>query len=318
MEYTVQALAKLAGVSPRTLRWYDHIGLLAPGRRGENGYRLYGPEEVDRLQQVLFYRALGVELGEIKALLDDPAFDETAALQSHLLALQGEQKRLAALIRTVEATLAAKERRTPMKDEQKFEGLKAQLVAENEKTHGKEARTRYGDAPLEAYARLARARSRMEVSAASGYARRRLAQFKTALRTDSDNAAKIKAAINQLQKAVNRGERKKRELDREHLTEVRRKRAAKEDLKEKERRLRQELLRRKSQRIIRESGYMREAEISDRLASQLTATQMELRQQAQDLAAATSASLEAAVQQYAAAAEPVPSAPAEAGFSGQA
>lgn len=178
--------------------------------------------------------------------------------------------------------------------------------------------TRYGDAPLEAYARLARARSRMEVNAASGYARRRLAQFKTALRTDSDNAAKIKAAINQLQKAVNRGERKKRELDREHLTEVRRKRAAKEDLKEKERRLRQELLRRKSQRIIRESGYMREAEISDRLASQLTATQMELRQQAQDLAAATSASLEAAVQQYAAAAEPVPSAPAEAGFSGQA
>ena len=178
--------------------------------------------------------------------------------------------------------------------------------------------TRYGDAPLEAYARLARARSRMEVSAASGYARRRLAQFKTALRTDSDNAAKIKAAINQLQKAVNRGERKKRELDREHLTEVRRKRAAKEDLKEKERGLRQELLRRKSQRIIRESGYMREAEISDRLASQLTATQMELRQQAQDLAAATSASLEAAVQQYAAAAEPVPSAPAEAGFSGQA
>ena len=178
--------------------------------------------------------------------------------------------------------------------------------------------TRYGDAPLEAYARLARARSRMEVNAASGYARRRLAQFKTALRTDSDNAAKIKAAINQLQKAVNRGERKKRELDREHLTEVRRKRAATEDLKEKERRLRQELLRRKSQRIIRESGYMREAEISDRLASQLTATQMELRQQAQDLAAATSASLEAAVQQYAAAAEPVPSAPAEAGFSGQA
>ena len=63
---------------------------------------------------------------------------------------------------------------------------------------------------------------------------------------------------------------------------------------------------------------MREAEISDRLASQLTATQMELRQQAQDLAAATSASLEAAVQQYTASAEPVPSAPAEAGFSGQA
>ena len=106
-----------------------------------------------------------------------------------------------------------------MKDEQKFEGLKAQLVAENEKTHGKEARTRYGDAPLEAYARLARAKDKAAVNAASGYARRRLAQFRTALHTDSDNAARIKAAINQLQKAINRGEKKKRELDREKLAE---------------------------------------------------------------------------------------------------
>ena len=177
--------------------------------------------------------------------------------------------------------------------------------------------TRYGDAPLEAYARLARARTRMEVNSASGYARRRLAQFKTALRTDSDNAAKIKAAISQLQKAVNRGERKKRELDRERLTELRRKKAAKDEMKEKERRLRQELVRRRSQRMIRESGYMREAEISDRLATQLTATQMELRQQAQDLAAAATASVEAAVQQYTSAGA-APSAPVEAGFSGQA
>ena len=177
--------------------------------------------------------------------------------------------------------------------------------------------TRYGDAPLEAYARLARAKSRPEVNAASGYARRRLAQFKTALRTDPDNAARIKAAIRQLQKAVNRGEKKKLELDRERLTELRRKRAAKEELREKEQRLRQELRRRRSQRMIRESGYMREAEISDRLATQLHATQMVLRQQAQELAASTSTSLETAVQQYTDAAAPAP-APAEASFSGEA
>lgn len=178
--------------------------------------------------------------------------------------------------------------------------------------------TRYGDAPLEAYARLARARNRMEVNAASGYARRRLTQFKTALRTDSDNAAKIKAAISQLQKAVNRGEKKKRELDRERLTEVRRKRAAKEERREQEQRLRQELRRRKSQRMIRESGYLREAEISDRLASHLTATQMELRQQAQDLTASAAASMESVVQQDSAvtAAASAPAVPADAGFSG--
>ncbi len=158
--------------------------------------------------------------------------------------------------------------------------------------------TRYGDAPLEAYARLARAKDKAAVNAASGYARRRLAQFRTALHTDSDNAARIKAAINQLQKAINRGEKKKRELDREKLAE--RRKAASRESKE---RLKQELRRRRAQRMIREQGYMREAEISNRLAAQLTATQMELRQQAQELSAAVTASAEAAAQQYTAVSE---------------
>ena len=65
MEYTVQALAELSGVTPRTLRWYDRIGLLKPGRVGENGYRYYGPAQVDRLQDILYYRALGVPLEQI-------------------------------------------------------------------------------------------------------------------------------------------------------------------------------------------------------------------------------------------------------------
>lgn len=78
MEYTVQALAELSGVTPRTLRWYDRIGLLKPGRVGENGYRYYGPAQVDRLQDILYYRALGVPLEQIKASLDDPSFDRLA------------------------------------------------------------------------------------------------------------------------------------------------------------------------------------------------------------------------------------------------
>ena len=60
MEYTVKALAELAGVTPRTLRWYDQKGLLRPRRTTEAGYRLYGPEEVDRLQNILFYNELGL------------------------------------------------------------------------------------------------------------------------------------------------------------------------------------------------------------------------------------------------------------------
>lgn len=61
MEYTVQKLAQIAGVSARTLRYYDEIGILKPAKINSSGYRIYGPEEVDLLQQILFYRELGVK-----------------------------------------------------------------------------------------------------------------------------------------------------------------------------------------------------------------------------------------------------------------
>lgn len=72
MEYSIQQLARLSGLTARTLRWYDQIGLLKPARVAESGYRYYGPAQVDRLQDILYYRALGVELGHIRELLDDP------------------------------------------------------------------------------------------------------------------------------------------------------------------------------------------------------------------------------------------------------
>ena len=77
---------------------------------------------------------------------------------------------------------------------------------------------RYGDTAIIAYSKLARARSLGEVDAASGYARRQIAQLRAAKRSDSDNADRIQAAINQLQKAVNRAGRKKREISQEKLT----------------------------------------------------------------------------------------------------
>ena len=171
----------------------------------------------------------------------------------------------------------------------------AQEKAKNQRESMKLAKgnTRYGDAPLEAYARLARARTGAEVNMASGFARRRIAQFKTSLRVDSENAARIKSAISQLQKAVSRGEKKKRELVREKLEERRKKRS-----EAAEERMKQELRRRRAQRMIREAGYLREAKVADRLSTQLTAAQVELRQQAQDLAAESTVSLECAVQQY--------------------
>ena len=149
MEYSIQELARLAGVTTRTLRWYDQIGLLKPGRVAESGYRYYGDAQVDRLQDILYYRALGVELAQIKECLDDPSFDRLAALRSHLAALETEQERLNGLIRSVKATIDAEERNETMNDEQKFECFKKQAVAENEKRYGKEIREKYGDAQVE-------------------------------------------------------------------------------------------------------------------------------------------------------------------------
>ena len=112
MEYSIQALSRLSGVTTRTLRWYDEIGLLKPSRVAESGYRYYGPAEVDRLQDILYYRALGVELARIKRCLDDPSFDRLAALRSHLTALEAERARLEGLIRSVRQTIGAEERKS--------------------------------------------------------------------------------------------------------------------------------------------------------------------------------------------------------------
>ena len=103
------------------------LGLVRAGRAA-NGYRRYGPAEVDRLQQVLLYREAEMPLADIKRLLDDPAFDARDALAGHLRELHARKERLDGLIASVEKTLASMEGDDPMKDEEKFEAFKQGLV----------------------------------------------------------------------------------------------------------------------------------------------------------------------------------------------
>ena len=149
MEYTVKALADLAGVTPRTLRWYDQTGLLKPLRTTEAGYRLYGPKQLDRLQDILFYRELGLDLASIRTILDDPAFDRQAALQSHLTELKVRRARLDELILTVQRTIDNIKGGTKMTDQEKFEAFKRNAVAAMEAAHGAESRQKYGDAEVD-------------------------------------------------------------------------------------------------------------------------------------------------------------------------
>ena len=101
MEYTVQKLARLAGISTRTLRYYDEIGLLKPARINSSGYRIYGQKEVDKLQQILFYRELELSLDAIKEIITSPSFDEVRALKEHREKLLMKRKQLDLLIKNV-------------------------------------------------------------------------------------------------------------------------------------------------------------------------------------------------------------------------
>lgn len=145
MEYTVQKLARLAGVSARTLRFYDEIGLLKPARISPSGYRIYGEREVDTLQQILFFRALGLELSAILSILQDERYDRLATLKSHLQALQAKKAQIDLLIESVAKTIAAEEGSYTMTDKEKFEAFKKRLVDENEQKYGQEIREKYGE-----------------------------------------------------------------------------------------------------------------------------------------------------------------------------
>ncbi|MGG1639641.1 MerR family transcriptional regulator [Paenibacillus sp. NRS-1760] len=145
MEYTIQKLGRLAGISTRALRYYDEIDMLKPARLNSSGYRIYGQAEVDRLQQILFYKELGIGLEEIKAIVTSPSFDGEKALLQHRQKLLEKRVQLDQLIANVDKTLAQKEGRIIMENKEKFEGFKQQLLNENEKSFGKEIREKYGN-----------------------------------------------------------------------------------------------------------------------------------------------------------------------------
>jgi DNA-binding transcriptional MerR regulator len=144
--YTVKQLADLAGISVRTLHYYDEIALLAPSNVGENGYRYYDADAVLRLQQILFFRELGFRLGDIKALLDDPGFDVLGALHDHRAALGARVRRLQRLIRTVDSTILNLTGEIDMSKEQLFSGFSD----EDEKRYYEQAREKYGAAEVDA------------------------------------------------------------------------------------------------------------------------------------------------------------------------
>lgn len=147
--YTTKELAELAGVSCRTLRYYDQIGLLVPAR-AQNGYRIYRLDDVRRLEHILLLRSCGMPLESIAKALDSAAVDIAALLSEHLAFLCKQREELDKTIAAARTALAEMEIFDAMNDAERFEQIKRQSVASFEEEFGEEARRRYGDEAIDA------------------------------------------------------------------------------------------------------------------------------------------------------------------------
>jgi len=129
---TVKELSKLAGITVRTLHYYDEIGLLKPSRIGDNGYRYYGEKSLLRLQQILLYRELGLSLAKIQKLMGRHDFDVLTALESHKAELQKRMAQWERLISTVEQTILHIKGEKTMSEKQLFTAFTDEQQADYE------------------------------------------------------------------------------------------------------------------------------------------------------------------------------------------
>jgi DNA-binding transcriptional MerR regulator len=146
MTYTVKEVAEMAGVSRRTLHYYDEIGLLKPTVVGRNGYRYYQEEAVLRLQQILYFREMDFSLSEIIEMMDRPDFDLLETMKAHRAALQKRAGRLNQLIETIDQTILHLNGELELKAEELFRGFDE----ETQQAYADEAGRRWGTEKVKA------------------------------------------------------------------------------------------------------------------------------------------------------------------------
>ena len=138
VEWAIREVAKATGLTSRTLRHYEQIGLLVPSRVGPNGYRFYGDRELARLYRILSLRVLDLPLAAIQKALNNDDRDIATAMRTHLDLLKDRQEHTAAQIKSVELALSALQDGTDMSINDRFAGI-------DHTDHGQEVRQRWGD-----------------------------------------------------------------------------------------------------------------------------------------------------------------------------
>lgn len=203
MEYTVRNLAQISGVSSRTLRYYDEIDLLKPCRINSSGYRIYGDDEVNLLQQILFYKELELPLDKIKAIISNEEFDYKKALHDHKESILKRQEQLILLLNNVEKTIKSLEGDIDMKDEEKFQGLKKEMIKENEGKYGKEIREKYGeDTVNESYNKFSKL-TKYQMEEVENLGKEINETIKEAMKTGDTSCKKAQEAVELHKKWVN-------------------------------------------------------------------------------------------------------------------
>lgn len=149
MKYTIKKLAEIAGVSKRTLRYYDQIDLLKPNELNKSNYRIYNEKNVNQLQQILFYRALGFPLSKIKQIMNDPNFSRLEALKSQREMLIEQQSEINKLLTNINQTIKDYKGEVKMADSEKFEVFKKKQLETNELDYGEELREKYKKSTIE-------------------------------------------------------------------------------------------------------------------------------------------------------------------------
>ncbi|WP_057878209.1 MerR family transcriptional regulator [Levilactobacillus paucivorans] len=179
MTTSIQELARLAKVSPRTLRYYDQIGLLPAKRNPQNGYREYDASAVDRLQIIRYFQLFGFSLTAIQKLLDQSPARQTAALAQQRQRLLDEREHLTTLLTTLDRILAARNGGPQMTDSEKFSAFKQEQLTTNDREFGQEARDRYGTAAVDTSQRKFAALSETDYQAMQACEQRLLTNLKT-------------------------------------------------------------------------------------------------------------------------------------------
>lgn len=133
----ISEVAKLTGITVRTLHYYDEIGLLKPSEITEAGYRLYSREDLEILQQILFFRELDFPLSQIKEIMNNPNYDKEEALKKQKELLIQQRQRIEGLIKLIE-------KRIEGDNNMSFKEFDMNEIEENKKKYAKEVKERWG------------------------------------------------------------------------------------------------------------------------------------------------------------------------------